>query len=351
MTEKDIPAGSAPAKSTYRTRRKAGDIVDVPCRLPVITDCRYQNALTFSRGGAGLRLLSHAGALKYQSGKLMYKGLPVKSATLDGLCTDEGTDRVSLALLRALYAVMLAARPSPALENRAPDSRFTFYYPEFARKTGKPRTGKHDICEFTRNMGLLQGVIGIVGDSILPVLSFMEHDAAKNTFTFASPYMEKLIREIYAASLRTDKNGVPLLRKNGEPQTLPSHSYLVDMAIAKEKNKRAVEIVLVIVALIEQAGNHTPHIRAGTVIERVPLLREGLRGKTAGCRNTILKRAFSKAWELLRDRTFLAEAYKGIQLPSPDDASCIPTASRTGMVFSFPHGGKIRNQQPQPGPG
>lgn len=115
------------------------------------------------------------------------------------------------------------------------------------------------------------------------------------------------------------------------------------MGIAKEKNKKAVEIVFIVVALIEQAGNTIPHIRAKTIVERNTLLHKSLAGQTSGNKSTLLKRAFSKAWQLLREKTYLAEAYKNIQLPDPKDATAIPTASALDMVFTFPHDGKNKN--------
>ena len=71
-------------------------------------------------------------------------------------------------------------------------------------------------------------------------------------------------------------------------------------SIVKERNKRAVEIVIVVVTTIEQAGKYTPHLKAKTIIERIPQLQESLdKAKTNSDKNKILKRAFTKAWELL----------------------------------------------------
>ena len=39
-----------------------------------------------------------------------------------------------------------------------------------------------------------------------------------------------------------NKKGETLLKKNGKPQMLPAYSYLVDASIAKERNKKAVEV-------------------------------------------------------------------------------------------------------------
>ena len=57
--------------------------------------------------------------------------------------------------------------------------------------------------------------------------------------------------------------------------------------------------------------------------------------------STLLKRVFTKTWELLRDQTRLFEVYSGIALPNPEDAQNIPTASTLKEItFTFRHNGK-----------
>ena len=127
----------------------------------------------------------------------------------------------------------------------------------------------------------------------------------------------------------------PKLKSNGQPFMLPSHTYLVKSSIMKERNKRAVEIVCAIVTLIEQAGDNVPNIKFQTLVDRCPSLKNTLDAASPTNRNTILRRTFTKAWELLRTQTHLEEAYPGIQLPT-----AIPTMSRLGEVLRFEHGGK-----------
>ena len=190
-------------------------------------------------------------------------------------------------------------------------------------------------------MALLGKLVGIINadtanQSVLPVLTDYRYNPDSNTIHFSSPYMTKLVSEIYKASIRKDKKGEPII-KNGKPQMYPAYSFLISSDIARERNKRAVEIVQVVVTLIEQAGNHNPNIRANTIIERTCLLRHSLMGKNTSTKNSVLKKAFSKAWELLESKTALQKVYKDIQLPSPEE---IPTTSNLDMVFRFPHTGK-----------
>lgn len=339
--------GKPPKKATYRTIKKAGDIAEIPDRLPVITNSKYQNAMTFNKNDtAYLQPVTTINNLKYKDGALLCKGLPMTSIELSNLCTEDCIEKMNLLLLRALYGIILNALSKDHPANLAMDRVFTIYYPNFARKIGKSSNiGKSDVEEFIRNINYLQTVLGVInngtkGSDILPVLTNIKTDSAKNTISFASPYLTTLIRNIYHTSIRRNKKGEPLLKKSGEPQMSPSYSYLIDMGIAKERNKIAAEIVFIVVTLIEQAGNNTPHIRAKTIIDRNRLLSRSLEGKSNGNKNTLLRRAFKKAWELLRTRTSLDSAYKNICLPNPEDISAIPTSSTLDKVFEFPHEGK-----------
>ena len=186
---------------------------------------------------------------------------------------------------------------------------------------------------------------GTRGNDILPVLVFMGNDVDKNIIRFSSPYMVRVIQDIYKASIRKSKVDLPMTDKQGNVLTLPSHSYLIKSSITKEKNKKAVEIVFIVVTLIEQAGNNVPHIKASTIIERNTQLKESLAAsKSTSDKNKKLSRAFSKAWELLRTQTELLTTYKNISLPDPkasDFCKYIPTTSTLDTVYSFPHEGKL----------
>lgn len=301
--------------------------------------------MTFIKNASAyLQSLSDTSNLKYSAGTFLYNGLPATQEKLSPLYTNENLEAFNLPLLLALYGIILYS--SPLADGWDYDKKTTIYFPEFANKIGKaPNIGKRDITEYTNDIRSFQTVVGIIGNGtngngILPVISYVEQDEQTHTISFSSPYMVKLMHDIHEASIRKNKKGQPLLKKNGEPMMLPSHSYIVDMSIVSEKNKKALEIVFVIVALIEQAGNGTPHIRADTIISRCPRLHKSLAGQSAGNKNNLLKRAFSKAWDLLREKTALATVYNNIQLPNAKDIAAIPTSSTLSMVFTFPHSGK-----------
>ena len=120
-------------------------------------------------------------------------------------------------------------------------------------------------------------------------------------------------------------------------------SYLVKSAIAKERNKAAVENVFIICALIEQTGRGIPNISSREIINRNPQLKERLEKHTQP--NKLLKQTFTKTWQLLRTMTTLQDTYKGIELPDSKNSAAIPTKANLSMVYRFPHNGKKKNTE------
>ena len=94
-----------------------------------------------------------------------------------------------------------------------------------------------------------------------------------------------------------------------------------------------------IVALIEQAGpskDANPNISARELINRCQNLPRILDQSSPADRNKLLKRVFTKTWELLQTQTILTERYDGIQFPTE-----IPTYSKLeSTILRFPHNGK-----------
>lgn len=339
-------------KKKHRTKKKASNTAEIPTQMPIITNQSYQNAITYNDDDtAYLQPLSSADGLVYEDGVLMFEGLQISAAKIKHLYTKDNIENFNLSLLRAFYAVILNRFEKTWHEDKSIDDVITIYYPDFARQIGKgSNISRNDIENTISNILSFRNVLGITekGNNILPVLVYMGENRDENTISFASPYMVKVIKDVYKASIRKSKQNLPLLNKDGTPKLLPSYSYIPNMKLAKEKNQKAVEIVCIVVATIEQCGYNIPHISARTIIDRNPLLKQSLDNtdRTSN-QNTFLERAFTKAWQLLVSHTDLDKRYKNIQLPNPKDrdfkAKWIPTMSTLDMVFEFPHEGKLKN--------
>lgn len=335
-------------KKTNRTKKKAGEIDEVPTVIPTITNKKYQNAMTLNTDStAYLQPFSSVDNLVYENGQILFKGLPASAATLKEYFTSTEIDNFDLPLLRLFYGIILNRFAKTWKEDQSIEGYVTIYYPDLAKKLGKSSNiSKSDVQSCIDSIMQFQTIMGIIdngskGTEIIPVLVYMGNDTEKNTISFASPYMVKVIKNVFNASIRKNKTGLPQLKKDGNPQLLPAYSYMIKSSIGKERNKKAVEIVFVIVSLIEQSGNHCPHIKAKTIIDRIPILKNSIDNcKTTSDKNKMLKRAFSKAWDILPKHTKLKETYQDIKLPLSTD---VPSMSSLDIVYKFPHNGKTKS--------
>lgn len=346
----------------YRTKSNAGEIAEMPSTVPVITSHQYKNAITLNKDkNAHLQQVeADVGKnLKFKDGKLYFQGLEASAARLVDKFTDENLSDIDLPLIRALYGVILKNikfNAETLLNKKSRNDMIGYtvniYLPDFFKMIGlDPKINKstvayavEKISNFNRILGIMQKYYpehGRTYKSIYPIMVFMGYNEKNNTIHFASPYMNLLIWDVLHDSIKTDKQGKPKLNKKGEPLMLPAHSFLIKGSLAGERNVRAAEIVCIIVTLIEQAGDNTPHIKASTIIERHPALKQALDEKTdMSNKNQLLKRTFTTAWKYLRKHTTLEERYKNIKLPSEKQ---FPTMSTLDMIFEFPHDGKSKN--------
>lgn len=366
MVAKEEEKTEKKRRGTYRTKAKAGKIDKMPSYLPVITLKDYRSALTINKNSSThLLLLPDSNKLEYEDKTLYLDGKIVNYDELTKLSTDDGIEKINFPLLSELFGVILYKFENGS-KSECKDEEFTVYYPDLAGRFRKSKTKKkkadgnasndneqkdekvtatdwksESAAVLNDNMALFGRMAGVINAGtpdqfILPLLTDYGYDPISNTFHFKSPYMTKLISEIHKTSIKKDKKGKPII-KNGKPQMSPAYSFLVNREIARERNKKAVEIVLIIIALIERAGGFKPHIRAKNIIERTCLLNHSLIGQNTSNKNLFLKRAFSKAWELLDTKTALKNVYTDIQFPKTEN---IPTSSKLDKVFEFPHKGK-----------
>lgn len=245
-------------KKTNRTKKKAGEIDEVPTVIPTITNKKYQNAMTLNADStAYLQPFSSVDNLVYENGQILFRGLPASAATLKEYFTSTGIENFDLPLLRLFYGIILNRFAKTWKEDQSIEGYVTIYYPDLAKKLGKSSNiSKSDVQSCIDSIMQFQTIMGIIdngskGTEIIPVLVYMGNDTEKNTISFASPYMVKVIKNVFNASIRKNKTGLPQLKKDGNPQLLPAYSYMIKSSIGKERNKKAVEIVFVIVSLIE----------------------------------------------------------------------------------------------------
>ena len=339
-------------QKTYRTKKKAkeaGAITETPDNLALITLAGFENSLSFHESGAAsLQALQKQDAqLTFKDGELYLTNdaNEISKVELQDITTKESIETLNTPLLAAFYSILLEQWSQQVENSGRPADVISLSVPAFSKFIGKKANqGTDSAKDLIDKVKSFHNIVGVFKDgttnrqSIFPVLLFEGYDAKTNTISFSSPYMRYLINMIYLQSIRRDKNGKTLTRKDGQPKLKPAYSYLVHADLLKEKNTAAIENVYIIIRTIEQAGDHTPHISARTILERNPQFYQRL--EQSSNKNQLLKRVFIKTWQLLREKTSLQDRYKGIKLPEPRNPKNIPTMSTLDNTFEFPHQGK-----------
>ena len=343
-----VPRRETTGKS-YRRRAASNATIDtMPKALIQPTLSGYQYGLSLYNGGnAYLQPLSSTDNLRFEDGKLFFKGRleEVSAAELQNIKTKEGRADLDLPLLKSFYSIIL----TDFEQNKKVNKAIEIYVPDLAACLGmRKNLGAEEIKTLLKKTQSFQTIMGVLKEprngkmreSYYAVLLFEYYDEKRNVISFSSPYMNYLIKTILDKSVRKDRQGKTKLKKDGKtPLTVAQHSYLVKTSIASEKNKAAVENVFIIVTGLEQAGGKSYHIAVSTLIERNPQLQQRL-AESANA-TQLLKRIFTKTWELLRKQTYLENKYKDIKLPDPKDPSVIPTAkSVNSLVIEITHSGK-----------
>ena len=342
-----------------RTRSQAWQTGALPVgakalALPILP--RYRSALSLARSKhARLQTISRdvADRMDYRGGEPYVDGQPVDRGFLANSHDDRpgaiaGIDMPTIYLGYSLVYDSLRDAPTrpEKIDEAIRDPAFCgrsmrYYVPELLRATGATSNANASgLQAFLGRVGGCRNAMGVIptvaGAEYLPALVLQGYDAEKNIVTLASPFFHKIVLLSRRDSILRDGEGEPRLQYNGEPFMVPSHSELVKTTILKERNRRAVEAVCVIVAAIEAADGDIPRITAGYVVDRCPELKNALKASHPANRNAILKRTFGKAWELLLTQTLVTEAYKGIRIPDT-----IPTFARLDEVIEFPHEGRV----------
>lgn len=341
----------------YRTKAKAGYLDEIPTSLAFPTMAKYQYSIGLhNEGDAYIQPLTSTDGLSFDDGKMFFANNRIKQISeveLQNMKTKEGIDTINLPLLRTFYSIIFNAFQKTNYQQLKPV--ITLYVPELAKYLGiRPKgLNKEDINNIIIKTQAFHNIVGIQHgtrngkpvQSIYPVLNFEGYNEDKNTISISSPYFNNLIMTLYNLAVKKDKDGKPKIKRNGSPAfAMPINSYLVNADIAKERNKVAVENVFIIAALIEQAGNNIPRIKASTIVERNVQLQERL--QTNAKPNRLLSTTFKKTWELLRTKTTLGQSYYNIQLPDPKDPANIPTMKTLETtVFKFQHDGKAKAEK------
>ena len=304
-----------------------------------ITDKHYRYALTpLENNAAYIQQLDEnfIQQLEFnpESGIMSFKQKSHEPIQIKNAATNKNIKALDLQLLRSLYTIIYSNAKSISTDT------VTVYLPTLTKHLGirisnsKPNDLFKKIRAFENTVGVLSG------GAIYKLLDFLKYEPEGNLITFASPYMNMILRQLGRKNIKENKKG--------EEYISPHHSFLVHSNMANERNKPAVEVVQVIVTLLQRRGENggekingmtAASIKFSTIIEQVPELRDKLEGNTTTAnKNKYLKRAFQKAYELLRSKTDIYKYYNNLSIPE-----IIPTTTTTGGVITITHAGKNKD--------
>lgn len=351
----DVTASEAPAterqgtipKRKYHTRLNAGQVDSIIREMVIPTYKRNLAAFSLNdkKEISHLIPISKDVSVEYEDHTLRLNGNTIYNTKgLEAYLRADISD-IDIRLLRVIYG-SIVQKMRPLLDNRTweVDMIDTFglrvFLPDLIEAMGY--TDRRKINQVYKQLESYRHIIGLYAprrghQTLQPALLLQDRDERTNVVTLVSPYLNRIALEAYLYSFPPNTKRKLLMTDLGVPIRKPTDSYLIRATIAAEKNKRAAEIVCILVTLIEQAGEKNPHIKASTIVERHPELKAVLNSaKTNNQRNVVLYRAFSAAWSMLlkSEHTKISAVYKSFCVESyHNDGSggrTISYASRVG---------------------
>ena len=341
----------------YRTASKAVSIAKMPENYAIITNAAYAPALKTAYGTskaeetAYLMQVRDDAELTFEDGIAYIFSKAASETDFKNYITHERVDSLDIPLLTSLFTIMYQNIGKSLMEIESEEDLkkslmsygVDIYIPDFMEYRGVGRNySEKQLDSVLKNISSFHNTIGIVevrkygrvyqdGYMLLLTSSIRASD---NTIHVVSPYMNMLIYKIYQQSIIKDKKtNEPKRTASGLVKTSKVYSFQ-DKRLATVRNKKAVEIVTVIVGLIETTGKKgTPHISVSKIIDRCPSLKEALgRYKNNHDKTQLLRRSFSEAWKILRAYTDLEERYN-VTIPEMNDT---PTINTLGRIYDFP---------------
>ena len=336
--------------------QRAGTLVSGGYYQYVISDKKYQHGLTTQQNKYAYIALMQPdffNQLDFKDGTFIYDGetAGIVKKYSKGKYTD--VQELDIPLLTQIYTAAVRANI------RHDAYTITVSLPQFFREMGVEvqKGNAPDIMEklhsFEQCVGIMPGE-----QAISKLFIVIDLDMKNQTMTFAVPYIMRL-HEVLETKNRIE-------RKTRKDELIeykqPYHNMLVHSSIVKERNKTAVELVYSITTGLLQRG-YTPDIqtyrkkdaktqypdritysvRFRTLINDAPLLRKRIQSyKDTKDKNKALRRAFEKAFQLLKSKTDAGEWFVNLQYNE-----IIPTMTTLDDELIFTHDGRNGDYKPK----
>lgn len=345
-----IPTG------TRRTKTKSEGITEVYERALSITNKDYQWALTpYKNDTAYIARIdpeTWKNIVFNKDGALSPLESRASEADVKRAAEKSGIpNEIDIQLLRSVFTALFHNI------KRIEGSKIRVHLPPFCKAMGID-ISKGNSNDLFSKFAEYREWVGFTKKGIHSLLTFSEYDAETNDMVFDTPYMFAIIKQIDEIST--------VRLPSGKIYQNPAYSFLIHSDIVKERNKPAIEIVQTIIALLHQRGNVTApqikqanakkketrkkaaapisaepadktvnaHKKYSAIVAEIPMLNDRIANSNANAANTQLKRAFGKAFELLRTKTDAYEYFTGLNIPN-----AIPTITTLDTALIITHKG------------
>lgn len=336
--------------------QRAGDLVSAGFYQYVISDKKYQGALTTQANKNAYIALMNPDFFKrldFENGTVMFdkETAGIVKQYSKGKYTD--VQDLDFPLLQQLYTA--------AVKSNIRHDAFTITVslPQFFREMGI-EVSKGNAPDIMGKLHSFENCVGIMPgtQTVSKLFSIIQLDMKNQTMTFAVPYIMKL------SEVLAEKNHVEKKTRQGAliDYQQPYHNTLVHSSIAKERNKTAVELVYLITTGLLQRG-YLPDIQTyrkkgaktqypervtysisfRSLINNAPLLRGRIQSyKETSNKNNALRRAFEKAYQLIDKKTDAAEWFVDLH-----GNRIIPTMATLDDELTFTHNGRNGDYKPK----
>jgi len=238
-------------------------------------------------------------------------------------------DDIDAPLLKGIYSIVCQ---NINIENDIDNNFCKITQSNLAKFLGINIRGEHGNELMKKLRQFKDIIVTFKNGSFYNLLYVSSYDRETDIITLDIGYMNKLIRDEIPKGYERERK---VRGSRSVKYISPHHSYLIHSNIANEKNKNAVCVVERIVTLLQQAGGKVnPHITFNKIIEDTPTFKITLEELPTANKNTILKRTFSKVYQLLKTKTDIYKYYTDLEL-----LEMIPTSSTLDIVLEFKHNG------------
>lgn len=346
-------------KNSPAPPRAANVLVSTGFYQSIISDEKYQLALSMQRNpNAFIALMKPEFFEKFmfENGEMTYDGEVAGIIKKYSQGKYEDLKELDLPLLWNIYTAALNARTRVDAYTITVDTVRFFKEANIDIKAGNAQEMEKKLNAFKDCVGFLPGL-----GTISTLISILDLDLKKGEMTLAVPYMFRLF------TLLEEKNNIQKQTKQGRlyEYRQPAHNRLVHSSIASERNKAAVEIVYAITNNLLRRGyipdSQLPQNRKKQYSEETKnniTYTVSYRGILNDCymlrmrvksydkisnKNNALRRAFSKAYELLGKKTDIFQHFCNLKINN----KVIPTMQMLDYDIEFVHTGRNGDYKPR----